>query len=143
LDTRNRAGGPAPLVDGGAASGLSAKGVAAFVAALLFPGAGHALLGRWARALLLAVLLLGTFGLGLLLHGKVYSYNETALSVFYMFADFGTGLIYLVCRFTGIGVDAQPAVATFEYGTNLICVAGLLNYLVALDAYDIAVGRKA
>jgi hypothetical protein len=142
LDTRNRAGDPAPLSDG-SASGLDAKGVAAFVAAVLFPGAGHALLGRWRRAFLLGALLLGTFGLGLLLHGKVYSYNGTALSVFYTFADFGTGLVYLVCRFTGIGVDAQPAVSTFEYGTNLICVAGLLNYLVALDAYDVAVGRKS
>jgi hypothetical protein len=31
---------------------------------------------------------------------------------------------------------------TFEFGTAYIAGAGLLNYLVALDAYDIAVGKK-
>ena len=143
METRNRAGDPADVPEAAAPTGLDAKGVAAFVAAWLVPGAGHLVVGRWRRALVLAALVIGAFGFGLLLKGKVYTYNGTALSVFYTLADLGTGLVYLVCRFTGMGVDAQPAQATFEYGTSLICVAGLLNYLVALDAYDIAVGRKS
>jgi hypothetical protein len=32
---------------------------------------------------------------------------------------------------------------TFEYGNTFTAVAGLLNILVMLDAYDVAVGRKA
>jgi len=31
---------------------------------------------------------------------------------------------------------------TFEFGTAYIAGAGLLNYLVALDAFDIARGKK-
>jgi hypothetical protein len=31
---------------------------------------------------------------------------------------------------------------TFEYGNTFLLVAGLLNYLGMLDAFDIAVGRK-
>jgi hypothetical protein len=31
---------------------------------------------------------------------------------------------------------------TFEFGTTYIAGAGLLNYLVTLDAYDIATGKK-
>ena len=31
---------------------------------------------------------------------------------------------------------------SFEYGTTYLAVAGLLNLLVAINAYDIAVGRK-
>jgi len=31
---------------------------------------------------------------------------------------------------------------TFEFGNAYIAGAGLLNYLVALDAYDIAAGKK-
>jgi hypothetical protein len=33
--------------------------------------------------------------------------------------------------------------ATFEFGTAYIAGAGLLNFLVALDAYDIAAGNKS
>jgi hypothetical protein len=31
---------------------------------------------------------------------------------------------------------------TYEYGNAFLVVAGLLNMLVILDAYDIALGRK-
>ena len=136
METKDRA------VDSDAPTGLDPLGVAAFVAAVLVPGAGHIVVGKYKRALLLSLMIFATFGLGLMLKGKVYSYNDTALSIFYTFADLGAGLLYLFCLFTGIGVDTQPGLATYEYGTTLICLAGLLNYLIALDAYDIAVGRK-
>ena len=32
--------------------------------------------------------------------------------------------------------------ASYEYGNTFVIVAGLLNMLVALDAYDVALGRK-
>jgi hypothetical protein len=35
-----------------------------------------------------------------------------------------------------------PAWATFEYGGRFLEVAGLLNYLAAVDAIDISSGRK-
>jgi hypothetical protein len=31
---------------------------------------------------------------------------------------------------------------TWEYGNTFLIVSGLLNFLVILDAYDIAMGRK-
>jgi hypothetical protein len=34
------------------------------------------------------------------------------------------------------------AAVTFEYANAFLIVAGLLNMLVVLDAYDTAVGRK-
>ena len=41
------------------------------------------------------------------------------------------------------GAGAGTVVApTYEYGNTYIIVAGLLNMLVVLDAYDIAMGRK-
>jgi hypothetical protein len=113
LETKTRA------VDSVAPTSLDPLGVAAFIAAVLVPGAGHVVVGKYRRALLLSLMIFATFGLGLILKGKVYSYNDTALSIFYTFADLGAGLL-----------------------TTMICLAGLLNYLVALDAYDIAVGRK-
>ena len=32
--------------------------------------------------------------------------------------------------------------ATWEYGNTFMIVAGLLNSLIVLDAFDIAMGRK-
>jgi hypothetical protein len=34
-------------------------------------------------------------------------------------------------------------IVTFEFGTAYIAGAGLLNFLIALDALDIAAGKKA
>jgi hypothetical protein len=31
---------------------------------------------------------------------------------------------------------------TYEYGNTFLMTAGLLNFLVILDAFDIAMGRK-
>jgi len=36
----------------------------------------------------------------------------------------------------------QAARATYEYGNTFLLIAGLLNYLTMLDAFDIAAGRK-
>jgi hypothetical protein len=43
-----------------------------------------------------------------------------------------------------LGYEAGSVTSvTFEYGNTFTAVAGLLNILVVLDAYDVAVGRKA
>jgi hypothetical protein len=128
---------------GGDGERLNTHGVLALVAALLFPGAGHAMLGRWARAIPIAALLLGTFGIGVALEGRVYVVSKSLLSLFYSFGDAGLGLVYVGCLVSGLGMEVRAGAPTFEYGSNLILVAGLLNYLVALDAYDIGAGRKS
>ena len=43
------------------------------------------------------------------------------------------------CSALGGGTVVAP---TYEYGNTYLIVAGLLNMLVVLDAYDIAMGRK-
>ena len=40
----------------------------------------------------------------------------------------------------GFAENAQRM--TYEYGNTFLLVAGLLNYLATLDAFDIAAGRK-
>jgi len=56
-------------------------------------------------------------------------------------ADLGIGALYFVAW--GLGLGAGNVVApSYEYGNTFLIVAGLLNVLVALDTYDIAVGRK-
>lgn len=60
-------------------------------------------------------------------------------------ANVGTGALYIISWLmdTGFADDpAQAARATYEYGNTFLLIAGLLNYLVMLDAFDIAAGRK-
>lgn len=125
-------------------AGLSPRGVVAFVAGLLFPGAGHFMHRRFRRGLVVATVLVGGFALGILLHGRLATIDvENRLSFFFVFADAGSGLLYAGSLLARVSVDAAAKNPTYEYGTSLLHVVGLLNYLVALDAYDIAVGRKS
>ena len=143
MDTENDTRAVATTGGAQAEAGLDSKGVMAFVAALAFPGAGHLVVKRWRRGLLIGVTLVGAFVLGLALHGKLATFDPAnRLSIFFVFADAGSGLLYLGCLLTQIGFVAQAKSPSYEYGTSLLHLVGLLNYLVALDAYDIAAGRK-
>ena len=63
------------------------------------------------------------------------------LVAFATFANLGIGLPYLVATAFGFGAGDVRAV-TYEYGNAFIIVAGLLNLLTIIDAYDVAMGRK-
>ena len=56
-------------------------------------------------------------------------------------ANMGIGLPYILARVMGYGAGTVIAV-TYEYGNTFLIVAGLLNMLVVIDAFDIAMGRK-
>ena len=57
-------------------------------------------------------------------------------------ANIGIGVPYFVAWALGLGAGNVVA-ASYEYANTYLIVAGLLNALVVLDAYDIAIGRKA
>jgi hypothetical protein len=118
----------------------------AVVAALVLPGLGHAVLGRWRRAAAVAVGVALMFVLGFWMKGHLFTPERGEwLTWFFSFLDLGIGLPYFVCLAADVGFKfppMQPAVATFEYGNTFLLVAGALNMLAALDTFDIAVGRK-
>lgn len=110
--------------------------------ALMFPGLGHLVLGKWVRALLFAVSILSLFCLGLAVDGKLHGFDPSEFIVLlYFFADASNGLPYLLARNWGYGVG-NPQNQAFEYGNTFLAVAGLLNLLVVLNAFDIGIGRK-
>jgi hypothetical protein len=116
------------------------------LAGWLVPGLGHILQGRLLKGALggLAILLL--FALGVALGGHVYGLWDTSeglLSTLFGFCDLGSGLLYIASRATGFAVREQPELATSEYGNVFMMVAGLLNFILALDAFDIGAGRKS
>ena len=112
------------------------------VAAWLVPGAGHLYLGRRQKAIVFFVALLVMFGFGLLLEGRIFPFElSEPLVALAAIADLGLGLPWVVARLAGVGAGTVTAV-THEYGNTFLIVAGLLNFLVILDAFDVAMGRK-
>ncbi len=118
------------------------KPVLFFFAGWLVPGLGHIIQKRIIRGLLFFLCISGMAGLGLAMGGKIYPFQlENPLTVLAFFADLGNSLLYLLARIIpfGRGILERP---TFEFGTAYLAGAGLLNYLVALDAFDLARGKK-
>jgi hypothetical protein len=114
------------------------------VAAWAIPGAGHLWLGRRAKGLILLVALPLMFIIGLAIQGRLFPLElswSDPLVCLAAFADLGIGLSYFVASALGYGAGEVRAV-TYEYGNAFLIVAGLLNLLVVIDAYDTAVGRK-
>jgi hypothetical protein len=110
--------------------------------AWLIPGAGHLWLGRRAKGLVLLVALPLMFAIGLAVEGRVASldFSEPLVGLACL-ANAAIGLPYFVANVIGAGAGDITA-STYEYGNTFLIVAGLLNVLVVMDAYDIAVGRK-
>ena len=112
------------------------------LASWLIPGAGHLWLGRRAKGLIFLVALPLMFAIGLALQGRLAPIELTdPLLALAALADRGIGATYFVARAMGYGHGDVRAV-TYEYGNTFLIVAGLLNMLVVIDAYDIALGRK-
>jgi hypothetical protein len=111
-------------------------------AAWAIPGAGHLWQGRRHKGLVFLVALPLMFAFGLWLEGRIFPFElSPSLVLLAAIADLGIGLPYFVAKALGAGLGRVIAL-TYEYGNAFIIVAGLLNMLVVLDAYDIAQGRK-
>ena len=112
------------------------------LAAWFIPGAGHFLLRRTQKGVVFLCLLPLMFALGLLLSGRIFPFEANEpLVLLAALADVGIGLPYFLAWVAGLGAGTVVA-PTYEYGNTYIIVAGLLNMLVVLDVYDVAVGRK-
>jgi hypothetical protein len=111
------------------------------VAAWAVPGLGHLWLGRRKGLVFLAALPI-MFAIGLGIRGRLFPFDASEPLVgLAALADLGIGLVYFVAAALGYGAGDVRAV-TYEYGNAYLIVAGLLNMLVIIDAYDVAVGRK-
>ena len=112
------------------------------LAAWAVPGAAHLWLGRRAKGLVFLVALPLMFAIGLAIQGRLFPFDlSSPLVCLEALADLGIGVPYFLAGVFGYG-SGQVTAATYEYGNAFLVVAGLLNLLVVIDAYDIAVGRK-
>jgi hypothetical protein len=111
-------------------------------AAWLVPGAGHLLQGQAMKAAAFFVLLSAMFVVGLGFSGRLFPFQMSEELVFLAaLAEWALGLPRLIALAAGAG-RGEVTTATYEYGNTFLIVAGLLNALVALDAHDLAAGRK-
>ncbi len=111
------------------------------------PGAGHLIQKRVKRGAVIAVVIWTMFIIAIVSGGAHYPgfdfKDGTLLYLLNIFARFGNGLGAIVSFvIAGTPSPQVAALATFEYGGRFLEVAGLLNYLAAIDAVDIALGRK-
>ncbi len=108
------------------------------------PGAGHLLMRRRQKGLTFLIALTAMFATGLWLEGRIFPLGfdlTQPLVGLAAVADLGIGIPYFVAKLLGHGAGRVVAI-TYEYGNAFVIVAGLLNMLVVLDAWDIAEGRK-
>lgn len=121
---------------------MKIKSLTFLLLAWLIPGAGHISQKKFWRGAIFFVCISSMIALGLVMGGKIYSFQtENPLTILAFFSDFGNGLLYILSKFLSVGLGALTK-STFEFGTAFVAGAGLLNYLVALDAFDIAQGKK-
>lgn len=110
--------------------------------AWLVPGMGHVYLRRWQRGLAFLLLILAALWIGCALEGNLYRpLAGQPLSVLATLGALGMGTPYLILRW-GAGYAGDLMGAGYEYGTAFLLTAGLMNWLLVLDAMDIARGRK-
>jgi hypothetical protein len=153
----------APKAEVAASPDASSLGYLSMICFLawLIPGLGHFLLRRLRHGVIFMICIIFLFFWGLNLGAKIYQYEpQQPLTFFAMVAQWGMGLPYFLARMIASYARVHPQSmlygfaenfhfgegyienVTFEYGNTFAIVAGLLNFLVILDAYDIAVGRK-
>jgi hypothetical protein len=113
----------------------------------LVPGAGHLMQRRFKRGIIIAGVIWTMFAIALVSGGHYYPgfdfKDGMLLYLLNVFARFGNGLGAVVSYIAASTPNPTAAArATFEYGGRILEISGLLNYLAAMDAVDISLGRK-
>ena len=121
---------------------LTTMAVVAPIVGWLIPGAGHILLKRYGRGLLLLISVVAMFVIGLGMQGRIYQPNGgDILDILGFVGDLGSGVLYFLARIMDWG-NVMAANAAADYGKTFLIVAGLLNFIAAADAHHIALGKK-
>jgi TM2 domain-containing membrane protein YozV len=112
----------------------------------LIPGAGHLLLKKTGRGVLLLLAVTGMFLCGLMMRGAMFHPQSgdlltTLINTGGFVGDICSGLLYLLSVWLGYN-QPDMAGAVHDYGTKFLVTAGLLNLLALVDVFEIAAGRK-
>ncbi len=117
---------------------MDARALLAALCSWALPGLGHVILGRWSKALYFGLLIIGTFALGVWLGdgGSV----SAARFPFHIYGQYGAALPALLASWIG-EAPVGHTVDRMELGLIMTTVAGILNIIVVVDAYETARGE--
>jgi hypothetical protein len=141
------------------------RGLAAAAAGWLVPGLGHWIVGARRKALIFFAVVTATITTGFALHGNlsIVDPRTPVISRLQVATNLAMGPIEPVMRTVLYGALAYRGDEAFVpgphrqalerrrarsfstwsgFGTTYLLTAGLLNILLLLDAWDIAIGRK-
>ena len=111
--------------------------------AWLVPGLGYFMVGRKRSGIIICLGLYTSLLLGVLLGGDFYDFDWTGegkIRFFGALCQSGLGIPYMIVR--AIVERGTPLNITYDYGTSYFLIAGMLNWLVVMDIFDISVKRK-
>lgn len=114
--------------------------------AWIIPGAGHFFVGRRGRGLIVFFTVLAAFVIALLMYGPMFHPGGAdvltrLINTGGFIGDLASGAFYFIAVGSGY---AQPDAGghASDYGAKFFVVAGLLNILAMVDAYEIATRQK-
>jgi uncharacterized protein DUF6677 len=123
--------------------GTQIMGIVAAIAGWMVPGLGHLVLRRWSKAAVYFLCVGGLAFAGLAMRGGVFGADAADLfDRLGFFADLGAGIFYFLAHQIQVA-GPDVAHATGDYGTRMFAAAGMLNFLIVLEAYDIGRGGDA
>ncbi len=118
------------------------KALRAALLAWAIPGAGHVYLGKRRLGAVFAAIVFAALAIGCSLDGNLHHIvPDRPLSILATLGSMGMGIAYFVLRYMVLYIGDIEA-SGFEYGSAFILTAGLMNLLLTLDVWDIAIGRK-
>ena len=119
----------------------------ALLAGWIIPGAGHFILKRPGRGILIFISVTAMFLIGLMMRGPMFEpQGGDLLTTLIYYGGFlshiATGAMYFITIALGYH---QPDVAghVYDYGSKFLVGAGLLNILAMVDVHEIGTGRKS
>lgn len=114
------------------------RNVAAYILGWMVPGAGHFIMGKQHKGLIFFGLLAGIYVFGLFLSNfRMVGFEDNP---FYYVGQFGSGMTLLIgglLEFEKASPRAGLPLSWFDVGLLYVCAAGLLNYVISLNALEV------
>jgi hypothetical protein len=102
------------------------------------PGLGHFLQKRTVKGAVFFSGILALLLLGLMMGGQVgLLYDLQPYTIIRFIGGLGSGLFFAAIKLAGAGAG-NPLSPAFDFGSTYLICAGLINFLVAFNAFELA-----